>query len=762
MIGQGAAARPYRSQDQDRGWRWDRGPGRRTDTTLIRFIGLLTVVYAGGDGAALGHRDMIDIDPSEDGLRVTDHIESAQFELHASGPVEPENGAGIKDAFRMPVDRAVRIETDDLRVPSVSEVIVRDADGRQLAKGRSGIELPPDAYDIGIWSMPAKTYLAVEGPVSVTAAGSEIRIGFDGCREVLVGVRSRHDSPAGTVTTPPDPESVMRAVSSLGSSLKTTSPERSFPTLRGHPPLIEVGDRFDRPAAAEPPDTGIELRLPATHRHAFAAATVAHYLGATVRPGEPARVIGDGWTFRLGPDVKAALSRVLRQNFFLDCLVRTEGLYRVDLRERKRFERELDVDLPLAELYDRPIGERVREYLSVPFKAIEPHLPEWELTTDVQPEPDNAAVLPYLAAELSLIRCPDGGTPASASGPETVTDLLRSADAEGRESADPGEVTRAVDGGAVMRGSVAGAEPEFVRPEPVDTTEHAWVGDGIPLGANKATLEAYERRVDREPAEQSHISVAVVCNDDRMRGEGDVADLYGLRDMLQFDVDVRYDLRRAAVRELLESETDFLHYVGHVDERGMQCADGFLDLTGEELDVGVEAFLLNACESYRQGQALVEMGSRAGIVTLTEVSNSPATRLGRIIARLLNGGFNLRTALSVAQRASITGYQYLVLGDGGVTLCQSDTGVVSLVEVDDLEDGFDRQNATIEVFPNGSFGVGSLYTPNIDGCEEHCTVPSRLRLHRLTRDQLADFLGLEVLPVFDGAELYWSDELLPI
>ena len=156
------------------------------------------------------------------------------------------------------------------------------------------------------------------------------------------------------------------------------------------------------------------------------------------------------------------------------------------------------------------------------------------------------------------------------------------------------------------------------------------------------------------------------------------------------------------------------------------------------------------------------MGSRAGIVTLTEVSNSPATRLGRIIARLLNGGFNLRTALSVAQRASITGYQYLVLGDGGVTLCQSDTGVVSLVEVDNLDGAPDRRDVTIEVFPNGSFGVGSLYTPNIDGCEEHCSVPSRLRLRGLSRERLEEFLALEVLPVFDGSELYWSDELLPL
>jgi len=231
------------------------------------------------------------------------------------------------------------------------------------------------------------------------------------------------------------------------------------------------------------------------------------------------------------------------------------------------------------------------------------------------------------------------------------------------------EPTRGADASA-DRGAVA-ADTDFVRPEPVDTVEHAWVGAGVPLDANKATLDAYHRRLEAGAVEQSRISVLVVCNDEQMREEGEVADLYGLRDMVQFDIEVRHDLTREEMRETLQSDVDFLHYIGHVDDRGMQCTDDYLDLTAEDLDVGVSAFLLNACQSYQQGEALVHRGSRGGIVTLSDVANSPATQLGRIIARLMNSGFNLRAALYVAKRELITGHQYIVVGDGGTTICHS-------------------------------------------------------------------------------------------
>ncbi|OYR80927.1 hypothetical protein DJ72_11600, partial [Halorubrum distributum] len=306
------------------------------------------------------------------------------------------------------------------------------------------------------------------------------------------------------------------------------------------------------------------------------------------------------------------------------------------------------------------------------------------------------------------------------------------------------------------RGAVA-AQTDFVRPEPVDTVEHAWVGDGVPLNANKATLDAYHRRLETGEVEQSRISVLVVCNDEQMREEGNVADLYGLRDMVQFDIEVRHDLTREEMRDVLASNVDFLHYIGHVDDRGMQCADCYLDLTDEDLEISVSAFLLNACQSYQQGEALVHRGSRGGIVTLSDVANSPATKLGRIIARLMNSGFNLRTALHVAKRELITGHQYIVVGDGGTTVCQSRSGIAVVFGIS--EQGTESYNLSADFYPNGNHGVGSLSWLSLPVAEDNHYVPTQLTVEDVPAKELTDLLDLELLPVFYSDELVWSDNL---
>jgi len=210
------------------------------------------------------------------------------------------------------------------------------------------------------------------------------------------------------------------------------------------------------------------------------------------------------------------------------------------------------------------------------------------------------------------------------------------------------------------------------------------------------------------------------------------------------------------MRETLASDADFLHYIGHVDDRGMQCRDGYLDLTGERLTVGISAFLLNACQSYEQGAALVRRGSRGGIVTLSDVANAPATRLGRIVARLLNGGFDLRTALHVARRELLTGRQYIVVGDGATTICQSRSGM-SIVAALTRED--DGRTFSAEFFPNKNHGIGSLAALNMPTVDEDYYVPATARRADADRDGLARLFDLEVLPVFVDGELAWSDEV---
>ncbi|OYR41786.1 caspase family protein [Halorubrum sp. Hd13] len=718
----------------------------------------------------------IDIDPlsADAGLTVTDHIENTQFEVYTDRAVDPV--ATPEQAHYFPVDASVTVETASVEIPRVTIVETRAGDGTLLTRGDS-YAMPSDQYHVGIDPAPTKFYLAFESGFSVSTTDRTTRIDLDAPAEVALGFRSLHQVPAGTIETPTDPESLMDAVSLLGSALQTTSPERSFPTLRGHPPLIEAGDELRVPDRIEPPDSGVRIVVPPTYEHLYPIVSLAYYLAADVVPGDAPRIEGDGWSHPLEPDFERRAAEALRQSFHFDCLARTEGFYPVDLHERET----TDLDLDWGRLYDLPLAERLGEYLDVPFRRVEPELPQWTLTTDVRPDPENVEMLPFVAGELSVVRSPETVTPVTA-GEGGGVGLFRAPSADSAPRSTPlgpdefvrgGAGTEPVRGGAgtePVRGADAGvsrgadastdrsavpADADFVQPEPVDTVEHAWVGEGVPLDANKATLDAYYRRLEAGQVEQSRISVLVVCNDEQMREEGEVADLYGLRDMVQFDIEVRHDLTRAEMRDVLESDVDFLHYVGHVDHRGMQCTDEYLDLTDEDLDVGISAFLLNACQSYRQGEALVHRGSRGGIVTLSDVANSPATQLGRIIARLMNGGFNLRTALNVAKRELITGYQYIVVGDGGTTICQSQSGTAAVVEV---HNGGPPWDFSIKTYPNGPYGVGTLTTPNTGSDTANYYVPSNIDLQNVRESELKTFLNLEVLPVFTESGLVWSDE----
>lgn len=132
-----------------------------------------------------------------------------------------------------------------------------------------------------------------------------------------------------------------------------------------------------------------------------------------------------------------------------------------------------------------------------------------------------------------------------------------------------------------------------------------------------------------------------------MRDEGKVQELYDFRHTTQHDVDIAYDVTTNELRTLFATPIDFLHFIDHIDHGGIECVDGSLDTRTLD-EVRVESFLLNACRSYDQSAALVEKGCQAGVATLSDVFNEPATEVGCFLARLLGAGFPLRTALSIA------------------------------------------------------------------------------------------------------------------
>ncbi|WP_309221876.1 hypothetical protein [Halorussus sp. MSC15.2] len=492
----------------------------------------------------------LSFDPTSErpGIEIRDHIERRTYAVRTPSVVSPT--PTDTQRFRFPVDEAVAITTVAVTLPTFVGSYVRNTDGEMRLEVNPGTDrrLPPGAYDVELCT-PMKLYLAVEGALSVTASDDGIRFEFDSETEVRIGARSHHERPAATVTTTENPRDVMTALSTFGSALKTTSPERSFPTLRGHPPLVEVGEQLHVPDELDVPETGVRVELPPDLSHAYVAAPLAFYLGAEMVPGSAPRIVTDeGFEYALdGPQgFEEEVARTLRQTFLLDCVTRTEGYYPVELHERAAVEPLVELDF--ADLYDRPLAERVEAYLSVPFEVVADHVPSWKLTTHVEPAPENVSSLPFLVDDLAVVRTPDVRQTTPQTSTATVGEVARDG-----ETANDGDFTRST--------AESGENLPVVEPERTDSVEQAWLGDHAPVDASKATTTAFRNRLEQE-TETDDIEIAVVCNDVEMDEERDIAaEVYGSRENLPFEVTVHRDLTTAQLRAVLAEETAFLHYI---------------------------------------------------------------------------------------------------------------------------------------------------------------------------------------------------------
>ena len=688
---------------------------------------------------------MISFEPTTGGVEIVDRIERHRYTLDTEGVASPER-ADI-EAFRAPVEAAAHVEVRSISLPTVAAVYARDEAGTVVAEAEhfAHEELPDGVYSLEVCA-PIKLYLQVESRVTISADARRTRIDFGEKCEVSIGARSYHEHPAGTVTTTTDPRDLMAAVSTFGSALKTTSAERSYPTLRGHPPTIELGDELRIPSEIEVPNTGVRIELPLEYGPIFVAAPLAYYLGARLVPGENARIVTDtGFEHSLesARGFETEVERVLKQVFLLDCVARTEGIYPVELAERQGVESRVDLDF--EGLYDRSLAERLEAYLGVSFAAIEEFIPKWKLTTHVDPVAESVETLPFVVNDLAIVRTPQPSATAGSSAQMAVFDeFVR------------GEVAENADAFTRSSSATAGSAPTtYVQPERTHSLEQAWVGEGTPLGASKVTAQAYRNRLDREPTE-GPIEICVVCNDPEMDAERvDVDRVYGSRGELPFEVSVRHDLTVAELEEVLTSSTDFVHYIGHIEAGGFECADGTLD--ARELgSVGVGAFFLNGCTSYEQGMALVEAGAIGGVVTLTDVINSGAIRIGRAMARLLNSGFPLGVALELAREESIVGGQYLVVGDGGLAVAQAQSGFPNLCKVERTGGCFKLEFKT---YPTSYLGLGSMMIPHIEGNETHSLSSGVPQIFELSVEELERFITLEDAPVKIEGKLRWPDQI---
>jgi hypothetical protein len=666
------------------------------------------------------------------GLRVVD---GAKTELVVDA-VEWETGGESKPVDHR-VDETVTGTVRELRLDYGFATLANLDTGRSVEL--SGRDRPFDLGDSEyLLNLDAniKTYVQFAGPATLVCSDDyeEMWLRFPEPAAVTLGFRSRLNAPEATVTVPETVEGVAAAVAYAASAHRTTSPDRSYATLRGHPPLVEYGDAVEVPdrVASATPDTGVEMRVPRSLRKLLVVAPLAYYLGATVtvEPGVAPQVVAREHDVRAlldDPDLLDTVSDTLERVFWLDCLVRNAGPHGIDLVETRLLD-EVGVDADRA--YDATPAERLRTYLDAPYRRIRGDLPDWHLSMHVAPTFENARTLPYLLDRLSLVYPPE-------------TEEL-----EGRELME-----RSLDD--FYRAVGPAPNIDVVKPKLRRGRFHGWLADRTPIDVFKALPKAFSNRFDYLERTGDDLSVAVVLNEATMEGEqSNVAEIYRDRSAdLPLDVQLHSDLTRRELAAVFASENDFVHYIGHCEDTGLRCANGTLAVADIE-ESNTQTFFLNACGSYYEGMELIRKGSVAGAVTFRKVLDNQAAKVGSAFARLLVNGFSFERALRLARRRIMMGKDYGVVGDGTHVLGQSENVIPSTAEVSSLADGAYRVTFDA-VIPHNP---GGYYQPNVEEHYQSVLCGNEAEVY-LSAAQLRSFFERAKMPVIYDGEFYWSTEL---
>jgi len=145
------------------------------------------------------------------------------------------------------------------------------------------------------------------------------------------------------------------------------------------------------------------------------------------------------------------------------------------------------------------------------------------------------------------------------------------------------------------------------------------------------------------------------------------------------------------------------------------------------------------------------------VVTLSNVTNVPATVVGKQIAQLLNGGFSLSAALAVIGDETVTGRQYVIVGDGNAALTSPRSGGVFQLTIDKLDDGFD---VSYYAFPTSRWPLGTTVTPNLGDNTQQYMIGGHITTLSATQNEIYKLFDASTrLPVVVNGSLRWSDDL---
>ena len=720
---------------------------------------------------------MLHVTDTADGVRVTD---DAKNTIRLRGDDWEQTPAPVSVAETLqgrdvgPDDPQVVIAGRARRVefpPVFVAAIPLDGDSqREFGGNRTQLSLAADEYLLRI-DASVRVFLRVNGAMELhRESGEALWIEFGDDRPFEAAFASRVDRPDGTVTVPETPDGLATALSVLSSGNDTTSPDRTWPTMRGRAPLVEYGDAVDVPeaVAASVESTGVTIVVPPAVSALVPVASLAYYLGADVRVerGTAPRVVvgdrehtlgevgSDGQTPSDTETVSTRAAALLRRCFYLDCVARGAGPHGGTLSVADTFE---TLELDAERLYHAPIAERVRTYLAADFERVREAFPEWHLSMYVEPTPDNAATIPYFVDDLPFLFRPTG---------ERISErewLKLSLTGGGF----PNPVETRSQRSSYGQRDVSNID--LLQPSLGPGRTHGWLADGVPVGAFKTTPEAYRHRDDAldDPGEGLSVT-AVVNKTDVGRVAFDSSDGPGMQEEhaaavdhyrtraeeLNADIEVLENVTTGQLARVFESHNDLVHFIGHHEDAGLACTNGFLSASSLDRSCS-RAFFLNACGSYPFGETLIQKGSVAGGATFTSVSDSDAARVGTTFARLLMVGDSINQGLSKAARHAIAPRDYSIIGDG--TYSPTQTDALSPQEGYVIPDG-EGQFKVLLQGGKSSFAGSEVIGAITNGGDEK-KLHGEARLQSISGTKLKQFVEGRDGPLVFQRELLWPEEL---
>ncbi|MXR22280.1 hypothetical protein GRX66_17405, partial [Halobacterium sp. PCN9] len=311
---------------------------------------------------------------------------------------------------------------------------------------------------------------------------------------------------------------------------------------------------------------------------------------------------------------------------------------------------------------------------------------------------------------------------------------------------------------ALARSTADESPPQrsVVVPADAGVPGQSWLADGYAAHAANPTVGSFRRGFDW-PSGDGPLDVHVVYNDARLDVSDDVD--YDVHSYGETRVRTSRNLSTSGLRDVLQSDVDFLHFVGHVTADGMLCSDGMLDVR-TLARMGVSAFFLNGCRSYEQGRALLTAGAVGGIVTVDDVGDETAGSVGRVVSMLLDAGFPLYAVLDVLELTGVRTDRYTILGDGTLSLRHNASGIPMLKEIDSAEwtQTSDQLPLTIHHYPTGNDSLGGMTAYNVAAAES-VVQSARATETAIPRERLDEFLADSGIAVVLDGDLRFTDDL---